>query len=176
MASITKRGSTWQYTVSRTFEGKYKPIRKGGFRTKKEASIAAAHIEADLAKGNLPFAKNIAFTEYFKDWFTIYKSDISQITLNSYRAVYTKLLDYFKETPIKLITKRDYQVFLNNLGMQYAFYNSCSSKFLYTINSNTLHIFLPVFYINYSNLQKNHSRRRMTLKSGLVKTLLISCG
>lgn len=46
MASITKRGSTWQYSVSRTIEGKYKPIRKGGYRTKKEASVAAAQIES----------------------------------------------------------------------------------------------------------------------------------
>lgn len=87
MARITKCGSTWQYSVSRTIEGKYKPIRKGGYRTKKEASVAAAQIEADLAKGKLPFAKDIAFTEYFKDWFTIYKRDISRITLNSYRSV-----------------------------------------------------------------------------------------
>ncbi|MFA1738987.1 tyrosine-type recombinase/integrase [Lysinibacillus fusiformis] len=117
MASISKRGSTWQYTVSRTVEGKYKPIRKGGYRTKKEASIAAAKIEADLASGSLPFVKNTAFTAYFKDWFTIYKRDVSQITLNSYKAVYIKLFDHFKEMPIQQITKRDYQVFLNNLGL-----------------------------------------------------------
>lgn len=31
--------------------GKYKPIRKGGFRTKKEASVAAAQVETNLAQG-----------------------------------------------------------------------------------------------------------------------------
>ncbi|KGR84033.1 Arm DNA-binding domain-containing protein [Lysinibacillus boronitolerans] len=50
MASITKRGKTWQYCVSRMVEGKYKPIRKGGFSTKKEATIAAAAIKANIGK------------------------------------------------------------------------------------------------------------------------------
>jgi len=37
MASIQKRGKTYQFTVSHMVNGKSKPIRKGGFRTKKEA-------------------------------------------------------------------------------------------------------------------------------------------
>lgn len=45
MASIQKRGKTYQFTVSHMVNGKSKPIRKGGFRTKKEAQIAAAEIE-----------------------------------------------------------------------------------------------------------------------------------
>ncbi|MCS3486088.1 MULTISPECIES: Arm DNA-binding domain-containing protein [Bacillus] len=49
MASIQKRGKTYQFTVSRTVNGKSKSIRKGGFRTKKEAQIAAAEIESKLS-------------------------------------------------------------------------------------------------------------------------------
>lgn len=48
MASFQKRGKTWQYCVS----AKPKPIRKGGFATKKEAMIAAAEVEAKLSKGD----------------------------------------------------------------------------------------------------------------------------
>lgn len=116
MASITKRGSTWQYSVSRTIEGKYKPIRKGGFRTKKEASIAAAQVEANIAQGITSIKKNIAFAQYFLEWYQTYKKDISAITLNSYQATYNKILTHFKETPLQKITKRDYQTFLNDLG------------------------------------------------------------
>lgn len=36
MASYTKRGNSWQYTISRIINGKQKSIRIGGFRTKKE--------------------------------------------------------------------------------------------------------------------------------------------
>lgn len=41
MASYTKRGNTWQYAISRVVDEKSKPIRKGGFKTKKEAVEAA---------------------------------------------------------------------------------------------------------------------------------------
>ena len=86
MASITKHGSTWQYTVSRIENGRYKPIRKGGFRTKKEAAVAAAQIEANLVQGVF-IKKDISF-EYFLEWFQTYKKDVSEITLNSYKSAY----------------------------------------------------------------------------------------
>ncbi len=54
MASFTKRGKTWQYTVSRIVNGESKPIRKSGFKTKKEAQVAAAEIESKLNKGLNP--------------------------------------------------------------------------------------------------------------------------
>lgn len=116
MASITKRGKTYQYSVSRIIDGKYSPIRKGGFRTKKEAAVAAAEIEANLAKGIEEQFKSIEFAQYFLDWFNTYKIDISSITRNSYVSAYNKILEYFKDTPIQEITKRNYQTFLNLLG------------------------------------------------------------
>ncbi|QDP39451.1 hypothetical protein FN924_04225 [Radiobacillus deserti] len=61
MASIQKRGNTYQYTVSRMENGKSKPIRKGGFRTKKEARLAAAEVELKLGKGTLPYLKPAPF-------------------------------------------------------------------------------------------------------------------
>ncbi|MFD2046620.1 Arm DNA-binding domain-containing protein [Ornithinibacillus salinisoli] len=74
MASIIKRGSTYQYHISRMVNGKQKPIRKGGFRTKKEAQIAAAEIEMQIAKGTNPVVNNVAFNEYFKNWIELYKA------------------------------------------------------------------------------------------------------
>jgi len=65
MASFQKRGKTWQYTISRMVNGKSKPIRKGGFRTKKEAQIAAAEVESQLRKGLAPHLKDEPFDEYF---------------------------------------------------------------------------------------------------------------
>ncbi|KOS67753.1 hypothetical protein AEA09_03715 [Lysinibacillus contaminans] len=116
MASITKRGNTWQYTVSYMEDGKYKPIRKGGFRTKKEASVAAALVEANIAQGIIGIKKDIAFAQYFLEWYQTYKNDVGTITLKSYQATYNKLLSHFKDAPLQKVTKRDYQNFLNALG------------------------------------------------------------
>lgn len=62
-----KKGKTYEYTVSRMVNGVSKPIRKGGFRTKREASVAAAEVETQLAKGLAPttVARKIIFEDYF---------------------------------------------------------------------------------------------------------------
>ncbi|WP_418302306.1 tyrosine-type recombinase/integrase [Lysinibacillus fusiformis] len=121
MASITKRGKTWQYCVSRMVDGKYKPIRKGGFSTKKEATVAAAAIEANIGKNGFPpIQEDIPFTKYFMDWVRTYKTNISDITMRAYTTTYNKLYEYFGEIPIQQITKRKYQEFMNILGTKFA--------------------------------------------------------
>ncbi len=65
MASFLKDGKTWQYSVSRMVDGKYKPIRKGGFRTKKEVQVAA-EVELKLKKGINPVLRRDLFDEYFE--------------------------------------------------------------------------------------------------------------
>lgn len=64
MASYVKRGKTWTYSVSRYVNGVYKPIRKGGFRTRKEAQVAASEIESEMHKGFIPNMTKISFSEY----------------------------------------------------------------------------------------------------------------
>ncbi len=120
MASFTKRGSTWQYTVSRMIDGKSKPIRKGGFRTKKEAMVAAAEVEADLQKGITPHLKKESFDEYFEEWIKVYKSDISPVTLKRYHDSLQTIKGYFGSKPIQEITKREYQAFLNEYALNHA--------------------------------------------------------
>lgn len=112
MASFQKRGKTWQYTVS----NKGKPIRKGGFRTKKEAASAAAEVEEKLRKGFSPQIKEEPFDEYFEGWLKVYKTDISQVTLKRYLDTHRTIEEHFGGKPIQSITKRDYQAFLNEYG------------------------------------------------------------
>lgn len=113
MASFTKRGKTWQYTVSRMVNGKSDPIRKGGYATKKEAQVAASEIESQLQKGITPHLKAEPFDRYFEEWLKVFKPNISGNT----RARYLNSLETIKETfsgvPIQNITKRIYQAFLN---------------------------------------------------------------
>lgn len=39
MATFQKRGKSWQYTISRYTNGKYDPIRKGGFRKRRKPKL-----------------------------------------------------------------------------------------------------------------------------------------
>ncbi|MBA1160315.1 site-specific integrase [Bacillus licheniformis] len=117
MASITKRGNTYQYTVSRMVNGKSKPIRKGGFRTKKEAQVAAAEVEAQLAKGIVPSLRKIPFNEYFENWIKLYKATrVSRVTLEHYWYSLRAVMNYFQDKSIQDIRRQDYQMFLNCLG------------------------------------------------------------
>ncbi|MFJ7756279.1 tyrosine-type recombinase/integrase [Peribacillus muralis] len=116
MASFTKRGSTWQYTVSRMVNGKPKPIRKSGFRTKKEAQVAAAEVEAKLIRGILPHLTPVPIDEYFEKWVKLYKSNLSTTTQEHYKYTLKTIIDHFGNTPLQDINRHSYQLFLNQYG------------------------------------------------------------
>lgn len=116
MASIQKRGKTYQFTVSHMVNGKSKPIRKGGFRTKKEAQIAAAEIESQLSKGLLPHLTPVPIDDYFDKWVRLYKTNISVTTRKHYEYTYKAIKEYFGSKPLQEITRHDYQMFINQFG------------------------------------------------------------
>lgn len=116
MASIQKRGKTYQFTVSNMVNGKSKPIRKGGFRTKKEAKLAAAEIEVQLGKGIIPHFKAVPIDYYFDKWVKLYKSHLSSTTLQHYNYTSQEIKAHFGSRPLQKIKRHDYQLFLNEYG------------------------------------------------------------
>ncbi|PGS80537.1 site-specific integrase [Bacillus cereus] len=120
MASFTKRGNTWQYTISRMVNGESKPLRKGGFKTKKEAQVAALEIEVELRKGSVPNLKPVSLVGYFENWLKLYKKDIANNTLERYKNTLRTIIEYFGNRSIQDINKRSYQTFLNQYGKTHA--------------------------------------------------------
>lgn len=120
MASFQKIGKTWQYNVSRMVGGKSKPIRKGGFATKKEAQVAAAEVESGLQKGIVPHLRPEPFDEYFEEWLKVYKADVALNTMDRYLNTLNTIREHFGGIPIQEITKRAYQAFLNTYGLERA--------------------------------------------------------
>lgn len=125
MASFTNRGTkqnpSWQYTISRYVNGKYKPIRKGGFKTKKEAQLAAAEVEAQLKNGNYVEQTKISFYDYFNKWVQLYKSDLKGPTKKHYELTLRLIGEYFgEEKPIQDFIRSEYQGFLNHYGKIYS--------------------------------------------------------
>ncbi|MEK4181759.1 tyrosine-type recombinase/integrase [Aeribacillus sp. FSL K6-1121] len=124
MASFTNRGTkqkpSWQYTISRYVNGKYKPIRKGGFKTKKEAQLAAAEVEAQLKKGKYVENTKISFAEYFNKWFSLYKIDLKTPTVKHYKSTLKYIEEFFGDKSIQDIIRSEYQAFLNQYGQKYS--------------------------------------------------------
>lgn len=113
MASFTNRGTkkkpSWQYTVS----NKGNPIRKGGFRTKKEAEAAARIVEEQLQKGIHPNLKKVYFTDYFETWLELFKTNIGDNTEARYLDTLDTLKEYFEGVYIQEVTRQSYQAFIN---------------------------------------------------------------
>lgn len=116
MASFTKRGKTWQYTVSRYVDGKSDPIRKGGFRTKKEAQVAAAEVEDALRKGMISHLTPEPFDKYYMEWVKVYKAHVGRNTRERLLNTLESIRDFFGSKPIQDIKNREYQQFLNEYG------------------------------------------------------------
>lgn len=120
MASITKRGKTWQYSISRYIDGKPKPLRKGGFRTKKECVDEAFYVEEELRRGFVRKRTDISLAAYFGEWLEVYHSHQHRTTYERYKNTYMNLEKYFGNKPLQSITKREYQQFLYELGKSWA--------------------------------------------------------
>ncbi len=112
MASFTKRGKTWQYTIS----NKGELIRKGGFALKKDAMKEAYEIESKLKRGKTVATREISFSDYFDGWWQLYKSKNSLATISHYKATASTIREYFGQRDIRSITRSDYQTFLNEYG------------------------------------------------------------
>lgn len=130
MASFQKRGKTWQYTISRMVNGKSKPIRKGGFRTKKEAQIEALEIERKLNQGIYVTNTPVLIEDYFSTWIKLYKSNVAKATKTHYKNTLRLIKQEFPGTTIQQMRKSDYQVFINRMSKKY------SQEYVKKVNSH----------------------------------------
>jgi integrase len=121
MASIQKLKNGWRYRVSFKENGQYKTKTKGGFRTKKEAEIAAGELEKKLHIGHDINAGDQLFSDYMRNWFELYKKGKFSLEheRNIERAI--QLVEkYFLGVRLKELTKDMYQAFLNDYGLDHA--------------------------------------------------------
>lgn len=118
MASIRKRGKTWEARISyKTPEGKYKTKTKSGFKTKKEALLFANENEVLAITGELTTTRPKLFTEYFKDWYELYKEPtIRERTKLTYKQAQMNLEKYLPDILLQDMDRQIYQRFLNKFG------------------------------------------------------------
>lgn len=121
MTEPYKRGKTWTAQVSwYDAHGKRHYKTKGGFKTK--ASANKWRNKMEVAKDDQQISDaNPIFAEYFKSWYETYKiPGKSKTTKVRYKVIYKKLKNYFGNAKLAKITRKSYQVFMNEYGEKHA--------------------------------------------------------
>ncbi|SEB16027.1 Site-specific recombinase XerD [Thalassobacillus cyri] len=117
MATFRKRGDKWEYRVAYKdpFTQKHKLKSKSGFKSKKEAQLAAAVMEKELAEGFERIAPSLK--EYLHTWLHEYKQGtIRKNTFDLHQAnIKNHILPYFKNINIQELKPIMYQKFINHL-------------------------------------------------------------
>ncbi|WP_328801992.1 tyrosine-type recombinase/integrase [Paenibacillus sp. LX16] len=113
-------GATWSFRLSagkNPKTGKYDYVERNGFKTKREAELAAAKLYAELKEGTYVKENNSTFEEFSREWLSMYKATgkvkISTVRVREHEI--DKLSPYFAKLRMKDITKKRYQNALNDL-------------------------------------------------------------
>lgn len=128
LASIKKVNGKWRYRVSYKSnevddEGKpiYKTKTQGGFRTKKEAELAAAELENKYRKGYDISAADQLFSEYMRNWYELYKKDKYSLGHDRNIKLSVELVEkHFVGIRMKDLNRDMYQKFINDISQKYA--------------------------------------------------------
>ncbi|PEA09510.1 site-specific integrase [Bacillus cereus] len=171
MASFRKRKDKWEYRIRYKEMGKYKETSKGGFKTKKEAQLAAAKVEEKLASGVGVNISNITFDVYMYEWLDTYKKGtISEQTYKIYKKnIRLYILPEFGNIKLKDLTRVRYQKFINDL------LKKLSKQTVMLINS-TMHNALEIAVNELEILAKNPTNK-ISIKENQVidKRTKIKC-
>lgn len=125
MASFRKHANgSWEYRIRYKDKNsnKYKEKSKRGFKTKKEAQLAAAQIETDIEYYGFANDGKESISEYFSKWLEIYKKpNVKPITYSlQERNVRLNILPQWGNLKLKDITRTKYQKWINELRDKYS--------------------------------------------------------
>lgn len=120
MASIYKRGKSYTASVSVKDGPKYRKKSKSGFRTKSAAKAWAVKMENYKAKGFVSFDESQPLSEYFHDWYTTYKLDMSRATQMWYHTTELYIEEHMQNVTLGSLNRPTFQRFLNTLAKKYS--------------------------------------------------------
>lgn len=124
MAYYRKRGEKWEYRIKYVDRqtGKTREKTKGGFRTKKEAQIAAAEEETNINYFGFSENGSEKVENYFNQWLEVYKKPfVKPITYSvQERNVRLNILPRWGNYQLKDITRSEYQKWINELRERYS--------------------------------------------------------
>lgn len=124
MAYIYKRGSKWAYRAyagKDPVTGKDKQVGKSGFRTKKDAQLAAALIERQLHEKEYIESSDITFEALSKQWLEHYFSQgAKESSIRSRKIALKRIIKEIGFFRIQQITKKKYQDTIDKLAREHS--------------------------------------------------------
>ncbi|GGC97390.1 site-specific integrase [Thalassobacillus devorans] len=125
MANFRKRGNKWYcqiYLGRDPITGKKKFSSKGGFKTKKEAQLAAAEIEKEVYENTYVKEQDTTFQYFSLEWIKIYSESAKISSVRNRKHNLDHLNRFFGHKKIKDISRKQYQAMLTSLYKEgYAF-------------------------------------------------------
>ncbi|NTX58894.1 N-terminal phage integrase SAM-like domain-containing protein, partial [Myxococcus sp. CA039A] len=124
MAFFRKRGDKWEYRISYKDRqtGRQKEKTKGGFKTKKEAQIAASEEEQKIHHFGFSENGRELVGDYIEEWLEVYKRpNVKPITYSlQERNVRLNILPRWSNYRLNEITRNEYQKWINELRNRYS--------------------------------------------------------
>ncbi|MCM3006744.1 site-specific integrase [Priestia koreensis] len=181
----TKQGQMWLFKMDTGVNpqtGKRKTTTRRGFKTKKEAQIAAGKLEQELLSGTSIANSNITFNETFSQWFSNHSKTIKPSTKKSIESKFKKhILPRFGKLKINEITRPYCQQMINEIAGIITSVNDikiqANQVFKYAVKMDIIQK-NPLEYVSIPKQQKefinedNHSNQRNYWKKDEVKKFL----
>ncbi|MGU3439802.1 tyrosine-type recombinase/integrase [Bacillus cereus] len=123
MASFRKRGVKWEYRIKYIdySTGKKRETTKGGFKTKKEAQIAAAKIEEDIRQNTFVKESNMTMYMLIDKWIQLKTNSYKPTTFSVFSGImHNRIAKKFGYANIRNITTlgiQEWYVNLQNEGL-----------------------------------------------------------
>lgn len=87
---------------------------RSGFKTKKEAVLAASKLEIELSEGKIEKPKDIKYGEVYQEWLPAYENTVRESTLLSTTNIFKNhILNHFSDKKINTITVSEIQTIVN---------------------------------------------------------------
>lgn len=118
--------ATWYYVIDAGKDpktGKRKQMKKGGFKTKKEAQKAVADLISSSRNEVYTASKKVTFGEFREEWLSLYFKERSVKTnsLRNREKESKRFLRFFENLQMRSITAQMYQDAIDQLREEYAF-------------------------------------------------------
>jgi integrase len=123
LAHIHKLGDKWAYIVNIAQDPitkKRRQVTKSGFRTKKEAQLAANKIEEAIVEGTVIHETKITFGQFAAEWAQYYGTQAKISSVRARSIAMKHLVSEWGQLPLKKITRHMYQSYINTLSQKFS--------------------------------------------------------